>query len=304
MREKIREAILELQYSPNRFAQRLSLGKSLTIGIAAAWFTTPSVVERIRGIEQVLSETQYDLNVYNIETIERRKRCFADIVRSGKVDGLLVISVAPNDEEASALRTAGIATVLIDAKGPLFSHVAIDDTQGGMEATNFLIGYGHKKIGFVSDYFSTSAVCNNSQEDRYIGYKQALEMNGLPFRGEYVRNCHHNHEMARQVATELLEVDKRPTAIFASSDTLAFGVIEAARDKGLRVPDDLSVIGYDDIEISAYLNLTTVRQPLLESGIEGAGMLLKALNSGNNEVEEHVLPTKIVTRGTVSSPRN
>ncbi len=303
-REKVRTAIRDLDYVPNTFARRLSLGKTLTIGVIAPWFTRPSVVERLRGIEQVLADTQYDLNIFNIETIERRKRCFADIVRYGKVDGLLVVSIIPNEEEAKKLKEANITTVQIDARGYFFSQVAIDDINGGMDATNHLIAKGHKNIGFISDYFSSNSLGNNSQEHRFIGYKQALEAIGLPIRSEYIRQCPHSREMARQNAHEFFALPDPPTAVFAASDTQAFGVMEAAQERGLQIPKDLSVIGYDDIEISAYLNLTTIRQPLLETGIQGTELLLRILAAGSDVIEKIILPTDVIERGTTGPPRN
>lgn len=302
-RAKVRDAIRQLDYVPNTYARRLSLGKTLTIGVIAPWFTRPSVVERLRGIEQVLSETQYDLNIFNLETVDRRQRCFDEIVRQGKVDGLLLVSIMPTEQEATALKTAGVPTVQIDARGYYFSQVAIDDTVAGMEATNHLITKGHRKIAFVSDFFSVG-IGNNSQEMRYIGYKQGLETIGLPVRTEYSRQCHFQRSSARKVALELFDLADPPTAIFAASDTLAFGILEAALDVGLTIPEDLSVIGFDDIEISTYLNLTTIRQPLLETGIQGTKLLLKILETNNDKIEKIILPTEVIERGTTGVPSN
>lgn len=300
-REKVRDAIRDLDYVPNKFAQRLSLGKTLTIGVIAPWFTRPSVVERLRGIELVLAETQYDLNIFNVETVKRRERVFDDIIRTGKVDGLLVVSLVPTEDEATRLKEAKITTVQIDARGYFFSQVAIDDSIGGMDATNHLIAKGHRQIAFMSDFFSEK-LGNNSQQLRFVGYKQALEMVGLPIRSEYVHQKPFRRETAREATRELFNLKDPPTAIFAANDTQAMGVMETAQEMGISIPEDLSLIGFDDIEVATYLNLTTVRQPLLETGIQGAQMLLDSLDQETDEIKKIILPTQVIERGTTGPP--
>ena len=296
-RSKVLSAIDALDYSPNPMARRLSLGKTLTIAVIAPFFTRPAVVERLRGVESVLADSEYDLIVFNVETSSRRDLYFRDVPRRDRVDGLLVISLMPREKDAERLMKAGAPVVLVDGFHTEFSRVVIDDVAGGRRATEHLLSLGHRKIGFVSDY-EDSSFSFTANRDRFTGYREALEAAGTPQRAEYHAYGTHSRASAYEEAHKLLALDDRPTAIFATSDTLAIGVLEAAHSMNLSVPEELSVIGYDDIEIAEYLNLTTIRQSLFESGVCGCELLLEAVDSPPTAPQTIVLPTELVTRGT------
>lgn len=300
-RDKVLAAIAELDYSPNLIARRLSLGKTLTVAVIAPFFTRPSVVERLRGVESVLSQTEYDLVVYNVESGNRYEAYFRDIPRRERIDGLLVISLRPPAAHVPRLLAFGGPTILVDITHPDFSRVVIDDVDGGRKATHHLLELGHRRIGFVSD-FSDSTFHFTANRDRYTGYEQALAAAGIATRPDYSVHGEHSRESASEQATKLLMLKERPTAIFATSDTLATGVLEAAHDLELRVPEDLSVIGYDDIEMAEYLNLTTIRQQLFESGVRGGELLLEAIESAPESPRRILLPTELVVRATTAPP--
>ncbi len=300
-RQKVLAAIEFLNFSPNLTARRLSLGKTLSVGVIVPFFTNPSYVERLRGIESVLSKTEYDMILFNVETAERRTHYFRDVPRRERVDGLIVITLTPDDEDATRFARAEIATVLIDAYHPQISHVMIDNVAGGYNATRHLISLGHSRIGFISDYLE-SPFNFMPVRDRFLGYYQALEEADIPFRPEYHRQGQHGRFQARQMAQDLLALPQPPTAIFAYSDTQAIGVLEAAVERGLQVPQDLSVMGFDDIEMAAYFNLTTVRQYLFESGIEGGKRLLQEMEGLSTVPYERIMPTELVVRETTAAP--
>jgi DNA-binding LacI/PurR family transcriptional regulator len=138
--------------------------------------------------------------------------------------------------------------------------------------------------------------------DRFLGYYQALEEAGIPFRPEYHKQGEHGRRVARKLAHTLLQQDDPPTAIFAFSDTQAVGVVEAARDLGLAVPADLSVIGFDDIDLAEHWHLTTMRQPLFETGRCGCEMLFHHLDNPAAPPQEIMLPTELVVRATTAPP--
>ena len=300
-REKVRAAISELDYRPNPSARRLSLGKTLTIAVIAPFFTRPSVVERLRGIESVLADTEYDLIVYNVESGNRYETYFQERVRQERVDGLVVISLRVPEAHVQRLLESDAPTILVDISHPDFSRVIIDDVDGGYKATQHLLDLGHRRVGFLSDY-SDSTFHFTANRDRYTGYIQALKAGNIEPRPEYTVHGEHSRESAYELASQLLSLDEPPTAIFATSDTLATGVLEAADEHGLSVPDDLSVIGYDDIEMAEYLNLTTIRQQLFESGVRGGELLLEAIASPPDEPRCILLPTELVVRATTAPP--
>jgi DNA-binding LacI/PurR family transcriptional regulator len=307
-RERILEVVEAMNYTPNPVARRLSIGKTLAIAVIVPFFTRPSVSERLNGVVSSLSETEYDLVIHNIETPEQRRLCFSTIPHREQADGVLVISLSPTDEETERLARANLPIVLIDADHPrltMYHQVTVDDVAGGRRATEYLISLGHRRIGFIGD--SVNDVIGNafnfdSSRDRYQGYCEALQAAGITLHPEYYGEDQHGREEARRLAKEILSLSHRPTAIFAASDTQAVGVLEAARALGIQIPEDLSVIGYDDVEIADILRLTTMRQMLFESGRLGAELLLETLEDKEIEPVYEVLPTELVVRETTAPP--
>jgi DNA-binding LacI/PurR family transcriptional regulator len=300
-RDKVLAAIAALDYTPNVIARRLSLGKTLTIAVIAPFLTRPSVVERLRGVESVLSQTEYDLVLHNVESGNRYEAYFRDVPRRERIDGLLVISLRPPEAHVQRLLEYGGPTILVDIDHPAFSRVVIDDVDGGYKATQHLLELGHDRIGFLSD-FTDSSFHFTANRDRFQGYEKALAAYGIETRSDYCVHGEHSRESAYEQAHKLLMLPERPTAIFATCDTLATGVLEAADDLELGVPEDLSIIGYDDIEIAEYLNLTTIRQQLFESGVRGGALLLDAIESPHDTPRQIMLPTELVLRATTAPP--
>lgn len=302
-RRKVLQAIQELDYVPNIMARRLSTGRTMTIGVIAPFFTRQSVVERLRGIESVLAHSPYDLNIFNVETKIRKQSSFQDIPRRERVDGLLIITLTPDESELQRLVDSEIPTVAIDADVPLVSRIVIDDIAGGMQATQHLIGLGHRRIGFISGE-REDLLGNGSAIDRYTGYIKALKNAGIPFNNDYQLEGGHSRYEGYTMAKRLLLLPDPPTAIVAATDTHAMGVLRAAQETNTNVPYELSLIGYDDIEVAEYLNLTTIRQPLFESGKLGMELLLAEIESPPETPSCIYLPTKVVVRGTTAVPRS
>lgn len=300
-RQKVLLAIQELDYSPNPIARRLSLRKTLSIAALVPFFTRPSFVERLRGVEYAMADSEYDLILFNVETTARRDAYFRSVPRRERVDGLLIITMSPRDADVERFLRAGVPTVLIDAHHPLLSRVVIDDVAGGQMATQHLIELGHRQIGYVGDRFENPFNFVSSR-DRFEGYRQALAEADIPFRPEYHRQGEHGRQEAREMARDLLALPDPPTAIFTASDTQAIGVLEAARDAGLEVPQNLSVIGYDDIEIAEYLHLTTIRQPLFALGVEGVELVLESIANPPSTPRRVLLPIELVIRHTTAPP--
>jgi DNA-binding LacI/PurR family transcriptional regulator len=306
-RAKVLQAIEVLDYRPNPLAQGLSRGRCRTLGVLVPFFTHASAVERLRGVVSALEGSAYDLVLFNVESLEHRDEHFASITGRDRADGLLVLSLPPPPRELIRLNRAGVPVVLVDARGDDVPRVLVDDVEAGRMATSHLVGLGHRRIAFLGDDPDNGLGFISSTERR-VGYDEALAAAGLPLRPELVRHCPHDRDLARAATEELLALPERPTAVFASSDVQAIGVLEAARAAGLTVPGDLSVVGVDDIELSAYVGLTTVRQPLFESGRLGAELLLGLLadeaaggppDDGRPDVE---LVLELVERNTTGPP--
>jgi DNA-binding LacI/PurR family transcriptional regulator len=302
-RQRVLSVIESLNYRPSALAQRFSRRKTLSIGVIAVFFTRPSVIERLRGMEAVAAARDYDLIVYNVETPAKRDAIFRATADSRRVDGLVVISLTPGDDDVERWRNAGVPVVLVDTQHPALSSIVVDDVQGGYRAGQHLIELGHRRIAFVGDPIH-SAFSFTSSQDRLSGMQQALVEHDIPFCATYHRTGEHGQEPARVLTHHLLALDKPPTAVFAASDTQALGVMQAAREQGLRIPEDLSVIGFDDIEIAEYLDLTTIRQPLFESGYRGIDLLLPSAEQVRNDTLCQELALELVVRGTTAPPND
>jgi DNA-binding LacI/PurR family transcriptional regulator len=300
-RQKVLAAIETLDYTPNPIARRLSTGQTLTIGVILPYLTLPSYIERLRGVQTTLADSEYDLVLFDIEHPSQRDAYFQNLSLKSRVDGVLLISLPPNDEQAERLTRSNIPTVLIDAYHPDLACVYPDDIEGGRIATRHLIELGHRKIAYLSDYLKTPF--HPSMRLRYQGYRQALSEAGIPFEPKYQVEGDRGRDHARVMARELLAMADPPTAIFAASDTHAIGIIDVCHDLGVRIPKDLSVIGYDDIRDAAYVDLTTIDQHLVQSGSEGVRMLFELLADPYSDGQrKQILSVDLVVRGTTGRP--
>jgi DNA-binding LacI/PurR family transcriptional regulator len=303
-RARVLEAIDALNYRPSPIARNLSLRRTHVIGVLVPFFTSPSAVERLRGVASALARSPYDLMLFDIESEDRREHAFQIFDRGDRSDGLLMISLIPPDDEIERLHMANLPCVLVDAPHSGVPCVLIDDVKGGELATSHLIELGHRRIGFLGDK-SPDPFRFASSLDRTRGYEHALEQAGIELRSEYVREGTKSHHVARSTAIDLLRLPQRPTAIFAASDTQALGVLDAARILNIRVPEELSVVGFSSIETASHVGLTTVRQPLFESGRRGTELLLQMLAGttpplGDHHVEQ--LSVEMVVRSTTAAP--
>jgi DNA-binding LacI/PurR family transcriptional regulator len=302
-RARVLEAIDELQYQPSTLARALSRGRSHTLGVVVPFFTHASAVERLRGVVAELDGSRYDVVLFNVESPVHRDEHFRNLTRRDRADGLLVLSLPPPERELHRLLDAGVPVVLVDAECKGVPSITTDDVEGGRIAARHLVELGHTRIGFIGDDPNNRFGFTASAK-REHGYRNVLADAGLRVRRGYVRYGSHDRTVARRLAAKLLAQRDRPTAVFASSDVQALGVIGAARDAGMTVPGDVSVVGFDDIEISGYAGLTTVRQPLYESGRLGARVLLEALEGGGSPMPvRHELPLELIVRSTTSPPR-
>jgi LacI family transcriptional regulator, galactose operon repressor len=299
-RARVLEAIEVLDYRPNPLARALSRGRCQTLGVVVPFFTHASAVERLRGVAAALDGSRYDLVLFNVESTVHRDEHFSNLTRRDRADGLIVMSLPMPPASLDRLATSGVPIVLLDADAPGLPAVVTDDAAGGRMAAQHLIDLGHERIAFIGDD-PANPLGFVSGTNREEGYRRTMADAGLEIPPGYVRHGPHVRDVARHLAGELIRRPDPPTAIFASSDTQALGALEAVRTAGLRVPADVSVVGFDDVEVSGYVGLTTVRQPLFESGSLAATLLLGLLD--DDEVPSplvHRLDLELVVRSTTA----
>jgi DNA-binding LacI/PurR family transcriptional regulator len=301
-RQRILTVMEELGFTPSPAARRLSLGRTLTVGVVVSFLTRPQAAERLRGVDAVLGDSEFDLVIYNVESVQKRNHYLDTLAQSQRTDGLLVMSLPPRPEAVDVLTRAPVPVVFIDVHTPSIEampRVIGDDEAGGAMAASHLLDLGHREIAFIGDALEDPFGFTSST-DREAGFRRELAASGVSIPADRVGHGAHGRYEARDLARRMLTDDDRPTAIFAASDTQAFGVVAAARDLGLGVPDDLSVIGYDDIEAADYVGLTTIRQQLFESGRRGAEILLAEIEGRSPQPAIAQLEPELVARATTA----
>ena len=315
-RARVQDAITQLEYQPSPLARGLSLGRSSTIAVIVPFLTTISVFERIRGVVEVLSGSGFDPVLHHVETTEQRDAVLTGLAHRDRAAGAIAVSLVPSCEHVARFKEAGVPLVLLDAEADGVPSVYIDDVAGGRMATRHLVELGHELIAFAGDLeewpdgeessapaFYRGPPAVSASAARRAGYEEALAEGWRAVRPDYVRLGSYSREVAGSLTRELLGLAEPPTAVFAASDTQAMGVLEAARDIGMRVPDDLSVVGFDDVEVARYVGLTTVRQPLVESGARSAELALRLIAGETGGVELYQeLPLELVLRDTTRPP--
>ena len=262
------------RWQRRRLRRQRSQKKNL-IGLIMPDIGYPFAGEVMKGVNRAIAESDFDLLVYTTGDVRKSGRAsheqkYVALLSNSITDGVIVVSLPPPEEDAPRLERSGVPVVFIDAREHTtgLPRVLGDDIAGGELATRH-----HRRIGFVGDAF-VNPFGFTSSRDRFDGYRKALDGAEIEAADGYVALGAHGRYEARDLAAQMLSRPVRPTAIFAASDTQALGVLAAAQDLGLHVPDDLSVIGYDDIEACDFVGLTTVRQHLFESGRQGADLLM------------------------------
>lgn len=301
-RERVLEAIATLDYIPNAAAQNLSSGQTMLIGVIVPYFTRPIYVQRVIGIQRVLDDTDYDVVLLSTRSPEKTYQQLSQMIGQQRFDAAILISISVPESIRLRLAKYNVPVVLVEAYNDYMSCVSIDNRFGGQLATEYLLSLGHTRIAFVGDQrfnpFGFSAA-----NERYIGYQYALSEAGInvnPAYTSFAPLSEHGKATAVEQAMALLKLPVPPTAIFATSDTQAFGILEAARQLGIAVPEELSVIGFDDIEAAHYLNLSTVRQPAIKSGMLAAQFLLDHLADANLGRQEEWLDLEVIERGSTA----
>jgi LacI family transcriptional regulator len=294
-RERVLMAMTRLGYVVDQRARSLAGGRSQIIGLLVHDVGTSYTGEIIRGIDAELSSAQYDLLLYTTHRRKTKESAYVVTLTRGMADGLLLVLPRNPGAYLETLHQHGFPHVLIDHQGgdEEAPAVAAANWQGAYIATEYLIELGHRRIGFI-----TGAMDQMCAQDRLAGYETALADHGITCDPELVYEGDFFQPLGYAGGSALLELPDPPTAIFASNDVSAFGVMEAVREHGLRIPKDVSVLGFDDIPQAAHVHppLTTIRQPLEEMGRAATHMLLEHIRDPLRPPERVELPTELVLR--------
>jgi len=296
-RDRIIAAIDQLGFVPKAEARARALRQTGRIGVITPFFTAPSFVQRLRGIASALSKENYELVIYTVESATHLESYFASLPLTGNLDGLIVMSLPVSDANVRRWMMHNLPTVLIEYPHPELNSVVIDDVEGGRMAVEHLVQKGHQRIAFLGDT-DLPKYAIHPVGLRLAGFRQAMEAAGLPVPEDFVRLAPYIQEQTRLTAAELLNLPEPPTAIFAATDFQALGVVKAARQLGFKVPEQLAVVGFDDLELAEFADLTTIRQHLDESGRLAVELLISGIKDHDRPVRHVNLPLQLIERLT------
>jgi len=294
--KRVMEAVQQLGYVVNLPARSLAGGRSRIIGLLVPNLDNTYVGTIARGIDQELIRVNYDLMLYTSHRHPGKESLYVSAIANGLTEGLLLVAPLVPTTYLDALREQNFPYVLVDQTDSTENSSVVEATnwQGAYEATRYLAQLGHSRIAFV-----TGATAVQSAIDRLGGYKAALADCDLPINEELIIAGDYQQQTSYEITKRLLQtVDPLPTAIFASNDLSAFGAMDASREHGLRIPNDISIIGFDDIPQASlvYPKLTTVRQPLEQMGRVAVKMLLEQIEDRSRSPQRVTLATELIIR--------
>lgn len=292
--ERIQAVIEELGYATNLAARSMRSRKKNLVGLIMPDIAYPFAVEVMKGVNRAIAESEFDLLVYTTGDVRKSGRAsheqqYVSLLTNSISDG--VILVAPVAEELNV--DAPIVSIDPLASNPNYPAVHATNYQGATEAMEYLLGLGHGRIGFI-----TGRAELESANRRLMGYRDALEKAGIPIDEKLIASGDYTTETGAAGMRHLLALEQPPTAIFASNDQMAMGVFQVAEELGLGIPEDLSVVGFDNITESKYMGLTTVDQFISEMGYVATQMLIKLINGVPLEDQTYRMQTRLVIRSS------
>jgi LacI family transcriptional regulator, repressor for deo operon, udp, cdd, tsx, nupC, and nupG len=292
-RVRVLEAAQSLSYVVSPIASRLASGRTHTVGVIVPYASRWFFGQIVAGAESVLREHDLDLLLYNLADVPARERFFDRLPLRRRVDAVLVVAMQFTEDERAALGSLGVPLVSVGQAVPGAGCVCIDDIAAAGSAIQHLLDLGHRRIGMISTYADQNMFLPVAHARRRA-YLETLAAADIEPDDDLVISVPHGLHGGEQAMRRLLALRRPPTAVFTESDELAFGALSALRRTGRHV----SVIGFDDHELSQLLDLTTIRQGVFEQGVLAAGMLRRAMTTDEWMPEELLMPTTLVLRAS------
>lgn len=292
--EKVLEAIKKLNYQPNMLARQLRRSETKTIIVVVPDITNTLFSSVLRGIESVAIENGYQVLLGDARNNVETETSYLTILGQKKADGLILLT-ARTDQKILEELSQDYPVVLACEyyEGTKLPSVSIDNVSSARKATEYLISLKHKRIGHISGPLNVVV-----GRDRCKGFHQAMAKHGLSVDPSLVQEGEFSFESGFNLMMKFLSLEEPPTAIFAGNDEMAMGAVKAATSKGYRVPEDLSVVGFDDIKFASIFEpaLTTIVQPTFDMGQKAMHLLLRLINNEELEKDQFILPDKLIVR--------
>ncbi|MCD6577648.1 MAG: LacI family DNA-binding transcriptional regulator [Anaerolineaceae bacterium] len=296
-KEKVKAAMEELNYRPNAVARSLRRKESKIIGLIIPDNTNPYFAEMAWSIEYASKNQGYSVILCNSDGDVKRESSYLDVLVENQVDGIIMVAAGKSSVNFQKLLERKIPIVMVDRNSPNVrtDSIQINNSLYGEIATEHLVALGHHKIACV-----TGPRDITPSFDRVDGYKKALSKNKIPLKDSYIIKGDFKPHGGYLAGCKLLEMKDPPTAIFACNDLMAYGVLHAAAEKNKHCPDDLSIVGFDDIYLSTYINppLTTIKQPRIEMGDEAVFSLVQRIKTPDRIARNIILEADLVIRSS------
>lgn len=290
--DRILAVIEDLGFTTNLAARSMRSQKKNLVGLIMPDIAYPFAIEVMKGVNRAIAESEFDLLVYTTGDVRKSGRAFHEqkyvsLLTNSISDGVIIVAPVAGEFNIDA------PIISIDplASNPNYPSVHATNYQGALDAMRYLLDLGHRRIGHISGRSELE-----SSNRRLKGYRDALENAGIAIDEQWIVSGDYTTETAVQCAHELLSLEERPTAIFASNDQSAIGVFQAADEMGLRIPEDLSVVGFDNISESKYMGLTTIDQFIAEMGYVATQRLIKLINGETLPEQTYRMQTQLVAR--------
>jgi DNA-binding LacI/PurR family transcriptional regulator len=300
-RSRVLEAATSLSYVVSPAASRLASGRTATVGVVVPFITRWFFAEVVAGLEKGLHQAGMDVLLYNLGDADGRSRFFDRMPLRRRVDAVVILSLALDGCELDLVTGLGVPVVCVGMQVPGCSSVGIDDIDAARRAVRHLIELGHERIGMLRGAVEPN-LGFTVPLDRHEGYLAAMAEAGLDTAG-LTASTPWGPDGGAHAMTELLALPQPPTAVFAESDEMAIGALRTLRRAGLRVPEQMSVIGFDDHDMADLLDLTTVWQGVHQQGATAAEMVLSGLAHPDAPPRRVLLPTRLIVRQTTAPPR-
>ncbi|MGA2149210.1 MAG: LacI family DNA-binding transcriptional regulator [Bryobacteraceae bacterium] len=300
LRQRVLQTIRDLGYQPSQLARGLRRNQSNIAGMIVPDITNPFFTAVVRGAEDIFYQNGLRLLLCNTDNDPAKELAYWHDLQSYRTAGLILIP-SVNSQMGSVHFERSFPVVCLDRlpKGWERDSIAVDNTAGAEAATSHLLSLGHRRIGVITGDMKLANAVN-----RLEGFRAAMRRADIEVEPEYIQEGRFNRLSGYEKMGVLLRLQPRPTAVFASNDLIALGVLAALRENGLRCPEDISLVGFDDLEFSEFTlpALTTVSQPGYQMGTKGAALLLKRVNGAADPPQHIVLPTELHLRQSTARP--
>lgn len=302
-KDKVNKAIKELNFRPQVSARNLASRKPQMLAIAVPSFTTPYYTEVLKGVKDEISDLDLDIVIYNTGS-KNPEEGVENFFNRGTADTIITISIDITDTVHQQLQSSEVPIVLIGSSHPMYNYFDLNNKKGGFLAGEHLVKQGYKRMGAI-----LPAVQTKASQLRHQGFVDALKEFKMPveekffIRGESTKHAGFTEEAGFEAIYDFDKLEEFPDAIFCGNDTLAIGAYHAISKLGMKIPDDIAIMGYDNIKFTKYLDLSTIDQKMYSVGVEATKRLAQIIRNDDQQKVQKTIDPVLIPRGSTQSKK-